>query len=133
LAETTSQIDLLKLSEEEIIKLFEQKTIEFATIPEPQRSEYAKQLILNLIESAKQILSLPKIQQAPIFAQFYGELLQNTPTILPPILFTMKRGTFTINCPHCNKPVEIHEPDFRQFYNDLIMRAYQDALEQLKK
>jgi hypothetical protein len=102
LAEKT--VDITALTDEERAKLFTEATEWLLTIPEPKRSEYTKQVISSIIEATKQISALPKLPQLQAAAALLGEIAQNSPTILPAFLYTVK-------------------PEFRDFYEPILTEA----------
>ena len=110
-------------------------------IPEPQRSEYVKQVILSLMEALKKIGdqvqlldslmkqgTLKAIQQAKLVRQdidrLMKELNDKSSILIPAILYTVKGGNKTFNCPKCKAEITIEEPNFRNFYLELIKKNY---------
>ena len=108
-------------------------------IPEPQRSEYVKQVILSLVEALKKIGdqarlldslmnqgTLKAIQQAKLVRQdidrLMKELNKKSPILIPALLYTIKGGNKTLTCPNCGAKITIQEPDFRNFYLSLIKK-----------
>jgi len=108
-------------------------------IPEPQRSEYVKQVILSLVEALKKIGdqvqlldslmkqgTLKAIQQAKQVRQDLDQLMKElngkSTILIPAILYTIKGGNKTFNCPECGAEITIEEQDFRNFYLSLIKK-----------
>ena len=108
-------------------------------IPEPQRSEYVKQVILSLVEALKKIGdqvklldslmkqgTLKAVQQAKQVRQDINQLMkelnEKSPILIPALLYTIKGGNKTLNCPNCGAKITIQEPDFRNFYLSLIKK-----------
>ena len=113
-------------------------------IPEPQRSEYVEQVILSLVEALKKIKeqvqlldslmkqgTLKAIQQAKIVRQNIDQLMQElndkSPILIPAILYTVKGGNKTLNCPECGAEITVQEPDFRQFYLSLLKKELENV------
>jgi len=96
---------------ESIEKDFEKSIIEetraLMSIPEPQRSEYVKQVILSVYEAAKKIMKLPKLQQAQKANQLLAELNDKATILIPAVMYTIK-------------------PEFRNFYLQLMKTIEQE-------
>jgi len=118
---------------------FIKETKALMAIPEPQRSEYVKQVILSLIEALKKIAdqarlldslmkqgTLKAIQQAKLVRQDIDQLMkelnEKSPILIPALLYTIKGGNKTLDCPKCGAKITIQEPDFRNFYLSLIKK-----------
>jgi len=96
---------------EPIEKDFEESIIEetraLMAIPEPQRSEYVKNVILSVYEAAKKIMNLPKLQQAQKANQLLNELNDKATILIPAVMYTIK-------------------PEFRNFYLQLMKTIEQE-------
>lgn len=97
-----------------------EETRALMAIPEPQRSQYVKDVILSVIEAVKKIANQPKLQQAVKLKQIQKELEDKKPVILPSVLYTVKGGPKTFKCPHCQADLTINETDFRAFFIELM-------------
>jgi len=108
-------------------------------IPEPKRSEYVKSVILSLVEGLKKIKTqvelldslmkqgtLKAIQQAKQVRQDIDQLMQElndkASILIPAILYTIKGGSKTFNCPECGAEITLNEPDFRNFYLQIMKK-----------
>lgn len=123
------ETDITSLTPEEREKLFIKATETLIALPEPQLSEYIESVILSIIEALKEVNSLPKLQQINASLVLLHEIAQNSPSLVPAFLYTIKPGAIKSNCPHCKKPIEVPQANFRPFYEKLISETMNSLIQ----